>query len=142
MKYNLDKGHHGVSSLQYHLIMVVKYRRSIFENDEIIDLLKQKVMEISSTFNVNLLNQECDKDHIHILFRSSPTLDIPRYINAMKTISSREIRRNFPEVKTKLWKDALWARSYFIATTGEVTLDVLYNYVNSQGNTNATNDED
>jgi len=60
-------------------------------------------------------------------------LDIPKYINSIKTISSREIRRNFPEVQETLWKDAFWSRSYFLATTGQVTLDVLKRYVDNQG---------
>lgn len=132
MKYGLDKGAHSVYALQYHLILVVKYRREVFTSDRIIDFFKQKANEISDTFSVNILNQECSKDHVHIIFKTKPTLDAPRYLNALKTITSREIRRNFPEVKERLWKDAFWSRSYFLATTGEVTLDVLKRYVEDQ----------
>ena len=132
MEYKLDKGAHSVYALQYHLVQVVKYRRDVFINDEIIDFLKQKTKEISSTFEVNIINQECDKDHIHIIFKAKPTLNIPKYLNAIKTITSREIRRNFPEVKQKLWKDAFWSPSYFLTTTGQVTLDQLKKYVDSQ----------
>lgn len=141
MKYQLDKGYHCVSSLQFHLIFVVKYRKHIFDNDEIVDLLKMKIKEISETFKVDVINQECDVDHIHILFRSQPSLNIPKYVNTIKTITSREIRRNFPEIKTKLWKDAMWSPSYFVATTGEVTLDVLLNYVENQGKKRGKKDE-
>ncbi len=76
---------------------------------------------------------ERDKDHVHILFKAKPTLSIPKYINALKTITSREIKRNFPEVKKKLWKNVFWSPSYFLATSGQVTLDVLKRYVESQG---------
>jgi len=132
MEYKLDKGAHSVYALQYHLVQVVKYRRKVFVNDDIIDFLKQKTKEISSTFEVEIINQECDKDHIHIIFKAKPTLNIPKYLNALKTITSREIRRNFPEVKQKLWKDAFWSPSYFLITTGQVTLDQLKKYVDSQ----------
>ena len=74
MKYKLDKGAHSVYSLQYHLVFVVKYRR--FTNDRIIDFLKQKIHEISETFDVDILAIECGKDHTHILFKAKPTLDI------------------------------------------------------------------
>ena len=121
-----------VYALQYHLVQVVKYRRKVFTNDDIVDFLKQKVKEISSTFDVEIINQECDKDHIHIIFKAKPTLNIPKYLNALKTITSREIKRNFPEVKQKLWKSAFWSPSYFITTTGQVTLDQLKKYVDSQ----------
>jgi putative transposase len=128
MEYKLDKGAHSVYALQYHLVQVVKYRRKVFTNDAIVDFLKQKVKEISSTFDVEIINQECDKDHIHIIFKAKPTLNIPKYLNALKTITSREIKRNFPEVG----KNAFWSPSYFITTTGQVTLDQLKKYVDSQ----------
>lgn len=139
MEYKLDRGAHSVYALQYHFVQVVKYRRKVFTNDKIVNFLKQKTKEISTTFNVTILNQECDKDHIHIIFKAKPTLDIPRYLNTLKTITSREIRRNYPEVKEKLWKDAFWSPSYFLATTGQVTLDQLKKYVENQGGKNADN---
>lgn len=133
MRYNLDKGSHSVYSLQYHFVQCVKYRRNALVNPLVIDLLKQTIHNISENFDVEVLNIECDKDHFHMIFKSKPTLELPKYINAIKTISSREIRRNFPEVKEMLWKDAFWSRSYFLATTGQVTLDILKKYVENQG---------
>lgn len=132
MEYKLNKGAHSVYALQYHLVQVVKYRRKVFTNDDIIDLLKQKIKEISVTFEVEILNQECDKDHIHIIFKAKPTLNITKYINTVKTITSREIRRNYPEVKKMLWGDAFWSPSYFLTTTGQTTLDQLKQYVDNQ----------
>jgi len=137
MIYKLDKGCHSVFALQYHFIQCVKYRRKALVSESIVDFLKQKIREISETFEVEILNVECDKDHFHLLFKGKPTLDIPKYINAMKTITSREIQRKFPEVKKLLWKEAFWSRSYFLATTGQVTLDVLKKYVEEQGNENS-----
>jgi putative transposase len=137
MQYDLDKGSHSVYSLQYHFVQCVKYRREVLVNPLVIDLLKQTAHNISENFDVEVLNIECDKDHFHMIFKSKPTLELTKYINAIKTISSREIRRKFPEVKQLLWKDAFWSRSYFLATTGQVTLDVLKKYVDNQGNKNA-----
>ncbi|MBO3801427.1 MAG: IS200/IS605 family transposase [Thermoproteota archaeon] len=134
MVYKLDKGAHSVYALQYHLVQVVKYHRQVFENEKIVDFLKQKIREISESFDVDVLNLEYDKDHFHMLFKAKPTLDMPKYINAIKTITSREIQRNFPEVKEKLWKGVFWSPSYFLATTGQVTLGVLKKYVEEQGN--------
>lgn len=134
MRYLLDKGAHSVYALQYHFVQVVKYRRSVFEDERIVDFLKQEIREISESFEVNVLNIECDKDHFHMIFKAKPTLDIPRYINAIKTITSREIQRNFQKVKENLLKGVFWSPSYFLATTGQVTLDVLKKYVEEQGN--------
>lgn len=133
MKYQLDRSAHSVYSLHYHLVFVVKYRRKVLTSDRIIDLLKQKVYEISERFEVEVLGIEPNMDHVHLLFKSKPTLDLPKYINALKTITSREIRRTFPEVKEKLWRNAFWARTYCLATTGQVTLEMLKHYVERQG---------
>ena len=133
MKYKLDKGAHSVYALQYHLVQCVKYRKQVLDTPAIIDYLKQKIIEISDTFQVIVIDIGCDKDHFHMLFRAKPTLDIPKYMNAIKTITSREIKRNFPETKEKLWKEAFWSRSYFLATSGQVTLEQLKRYVESQG---------
>ncbi|NPE31625.1 IS200/IS605 family transposase, partial [Methanococcoides sp. SA1] len=94
MKYKLDKESHSVYSLQYHFVQCVKYKRDALVNPLVIDSLKQTIYNISENFEVEVLNIECDKDHFHMIFKSKPTLEIPKYINAIKTISSREIRRN------------------------------------------------
>ncbi len=132
MAYNLDKGSHSVYSLYYHFIPVMKYRKKVFNSDAFVDFLKMKVREIAETFNIDILGIECDMDHFYMLFRSTPLLNIPQFANAIKTITSREIKRNFPEVKQDMWKGKFWSPSYFLATSGQVTLDVLKRYVDSR----------
>lgn len=131
--YDFDKSSHAVYSLQYHLILVVKYRRKIFDNEDIIETLKNRVQHISEKRKVRIVSQETDQDHIHIIFRGDPTTDITQYINSLKTGTSRVLRNIHPEIKEKLWKDALWSRSYCLISTGEVTLDKLKKYVEEQG---------
>lgn len=140
MHYDLDHGSHAVYSLQYHFVQCVKYRRPALSDPKIVDFLKSKIHSISKTFDVEVLNIECDKDHFHMIFTAKPTLELSKYINTIKTITSREIQKNFPEVKQLLWKNAFWSRSYFLATTGQVTLDILKKYVENQGK-HATDEE-
>ena len=132
MRYNLDRGSHSMYSLHYHFVQCIKYRREVLCNPILVDFLKTKIHNISETYKVEVLSIECDKDHFHMIFTAKPTLDIPKYINTIKTITSREIRKEFQEVKLLLWEDTFWSRSYFLATTGQVTLDILKKYVESQ----------
>ena len=67
----------------------MKYRRKVFDNEDIINFLKEQIQEISKTFEVEVIDIGVDKDHFHMLFKAKPTLNIPRYINAIKTITSR-----------------------------------------------------
>ena len=132
MRYNLDRCSHSVYSLHYHFVQCIKYRRKVLCDPKLVDFLKTKIHNISETYEVEVLSIECDKDHFHMIFTAKPTLDIPKYINTIKTITSREIRKEFPEVKLLLREDTFWSRSYFLATTGQVTLDILEKYVESQ----------
>ena len=131
--YKLDKTGNAVFSLCYHLIVVVKYRQKVFVDDAIISDIKTIMCNISDKFGVKIIEQECGVDHIHILFKSMPTLDMTKFVNVLKGNSSRNIRKNHKNfLKDKLWGDSFWSPSYFLATTGNVTIDILKKYVENQ----------
>ena len=69
MRYQLDSSSHSVYSLNYHLIFCVKYRRKVLSG-EISNRLKDIIIGISKDFQVKIIEQETDKDHIHILFKT------------------------------------------------------------------------
>ena len=77
MRYRLDRESHSVYALYYHYVQVVKYRRKVFDNEEIINFLKEQIQEISETFEVEAIDIGVDKDHFHMLFKVKPTLNIP-----------------------------------------------------------------
>lgn len=131
--YRIDKTNNAVFSLCYHFISVVKYRQKVFTSDELVSDLKSIVCQISSEFEVEIIEQACGDDHLHILFRTKPTLNITKFINILKGRSSRMIRERHKDfLKNKLWGDSFWSPSYFLATTGNVTLDILKKYVENQ----------
>jgi len=79
-------------------VACVKYKRKALDSQQKVYLLKSKIRDISKTFCVEVLNVECDLDNnFHMLFTSKPTLDIPKHINTIKTIYSREIIKKFSE---------------------------------------------
>lgn len=131
--YELDRIRNCVFSLQYHMIFVVKYRQKVFVKDEIVSAMKEIFNKIASDFDVEILECECGDDHIHILIRTKPTLDMTRFINILKGHSSRDIRKKYKDfLKDKLWGDHFWSPSYFLATTGNVTIDILKEYIENQ----------
>ena len=133
MEYKLDKGCHSVYSLQFHLVLVVKYRKKVLVG-KLAERLKKMIEEIAQHFGVEIIEQETDKDHIHILFSSRPTIMLSRFVNSLKSVTSRKLRREFPEVmKREVWGGKFWSPSYFIATTGQVKLEDVKKYVQSQG---------
>ena len=131
MIYTNDKGSHSIYNLQFHYVACVKYRRKVFVGD-IVVRLKEINISIAKDFGITIIEQETDQDHLHILFSSKPTIQVSKFVNSLKSVSARMLFREFPEIKQKLWGGSFWSPSYFLATTGQVTLDVLKRYVENQ----------
>lgn len=128
----LDSNNHSVFKLNYHLVLVIKYRRHVL-NDEISSRLREIFEHISPSYNISLEEWEHDKDHLHVLFKAHPNSEISKFINSYKSASSRLIKKEFPIIKQKLWKEHFWSRSYCLLTTGGATIEVVRKYIENQG---------
>ncbi|MCU5132722.1 IS200/IS605 family transposase, partial [Bacillus cereus] len=120
----LDSNNHSVFLLYYHLVLVVKYRRNVFD-DDMSDYAKDMFVRLSENYNITLVEWNHDVDHVHILFKAHPNTEMTKFINAYKSASSRLIKRDFSQVKKKLWKEMFWARSFCLLTTGGSPIDVV-----------------
>ena len=132
MKYKLDRSAHSVYSLHYHLVVVIKYRRKALYDEVIRERLKLIIMGLADELGIEILAQEPSEDHLHILFTATPTINLSNVVNVIKGVTARRLRQEFPRTKEFLWGDSFWSNSYFIASTGQVSLDVLMQYVESQ----------
>ena len=122
-----------VFRLNYHIVLIVKYRRKIFVNDKIIEKVKQVIKDISLSYDIIIINQESSLDHIHLLIDATPKINLSNYINMIKGISSRILRKEFrKELKDKLWGKSLWSSSYFITTVGNTSVEIINNYIKNQ----------
>lgn len=128
----LENNNHSVFSLNYHLVLVVRYRRQVV-NNHISERLKEIFENIAVKYNITIDEWEHDGDHIHVLFRGHPNSELSKFINAYKSASSRLIKKEFPEIKQKLWKEYFWSRSFCLITTGGVSIDVIRKYIENQG---------
>ena len=128
----LDNNAHSVFLLHYHLILVVKYRRKVFNAN--ISLRAKEIFEyIAPNYNITLEEWNHDGDHVHILFKAHPNTEISKFINAYKSASSRLLKKEFPEVREKLWKETFWSQSFCLLTTGGAPLEVIKKYIETQG---------
>ena len=129
---NLDANNHSVLLLNYHLVLVIKYRREVI-TDEISNRLKEIFEYICPKYNIILGEWNHDKDHVNLLFRGFPNTDISKFINAYKSASSRLIKKEFPLIRNQLWKEYFWSRSYCLITTGGAPIDTVGKYIEDQG---------
>src|SRR5690625_1263707 len=128
----LDSNNHSVFLMHYHLVLVVKYRREVFD-DKVSDFAKDMFVRIGEKHNISLVEWNHDKDHVHILFKAHPNTELSKFINAYKSASSRLIKKDFPQVRKKLWQEMFWSRSFCLLTTGGSPINVLKKYIENQG---------
>ena len=127
-----DTNNHSVFLLQYHLIMCIKYRNKVID-DTISLRLKQIFEHIAPNYNITLEEWNHDSDYVHVLFRGHPNTEISKFINAYKSASSRLVKKEFPQIRKFLWKEMFWSQSYCLISTGEATVDIIGQYIQSQG---------
>lgn len=132
MQVKLDNNHHSVFLLHYHLVLVVKCRRRVFD-DAMSSRAREIFEKIAPSYNIALEEWNHDADHVHVLFRAHPNSELSKFVNAYKSASSRLLKKEFPRVREKLWKEMFWSRSYCLLTTGGAPLEVVRRYIEGQG---------
>ena len=128
---DLDTNNHSVFKLNYHLVLVIKYRRKVVD-DEISNRLKDIFEYISPKYNIILEEWNHDKDHVNLLFRGAPNTDISKFINTYKSASSRLIKKEFPNIRRHSWKEYFLSRSYCLVTTGGDSIEVIKKYIENK----------
>lgn len=128
---SLDTNNHSVFLIYYHLVLVVKYRRKAID-DEISDSLKSIFVRIGAMYGVKAEEWNHDIDHVHILIRATPDVNMSNFICGYKAASSRLIKKEFPRIKSLLWNGAFWSKSYCLLTTGGAPVEVIRKYIESQ----------
>ena len=127
MSSNLNRNQHSVYILTYHLVLVIKYRKKVI-NEDIFDSLRVIFTNIGFKYGIIVKEENWEVDHIHILFEVKPSTDLVKFINSYKSTSSRIIKKQFPDIKKSLWKSAFWKTGYFITTTGGANIETIRKY--------------
>ena len=128
----LRGNNHSVFSIHFHLILVVKYRKKVID-ERISERLKEIFEYIQDNYNIVLEEWNHDIDHVHVLFRSEPNSNISKFINAYKSASSRLIKKEYPSIKSRLYKEAFWSQSFCLISTGGANIETIKKYIESQG---------
>lgn len=118
-----------VYSCTYHVVWCPKYRRKILVNG-IDSRLKELLHECAKNIKVNIIEMEIMPEHVHLLLDVNPQFGVHKAVKHFKGITSKILRDEFPELKTKM--PTLWTNSYFVSTVGNASLDVVKQYIENQ----------
>lgn len=133
MKY--DNNYHSVYKINYYILFCVKYRRKVI-TDKISKKLKNIFLKICSKYKISLIEWEHDIVHIHLLISVAPVTELSKFINAYKSASSRLVKKEFPAIKSELWKEYFGSRSFLVLSKGGANLETIKKYIQGQGGKN------
>ena len=132
MKTTLKAQNHCVYNIKYHLVLVTKYRRKVI-NADILNRLTEMASDRITAWEGELFEINGEPDHLHIIFELPPKYAVSDFVNALKTGTSRKIRKEFSEhLKSFYWKPVFWSRSYCVVTCGGAPLSVIKQYIENQ----------
>ena len=124
-------GRHCVFNMHVHLVFVVKYRRDVFTN-AMLETMREVFERVCLDFEAELIEFDGEHDHVHLLVNYPPKVAISSLVNSLKGVSSRHLRKEFPEIKNKLWGGSLWSPSYFASSCGGAPLEIIKQYIEQQ----------
>jgi putative transposase len=129
----INKLHHCVFNLKYHLVLVTKYRRKCI-NVNMMSRLREILNALCLNWDCRMIEFNGESDHVHLLLDLNPKISLTAFVNNIKTVTSRYIRKEFQEHIKKFYfkKPIFWSRSYCILTCGGAPLSVIKQYIEQQ----------
>ena len=108
----LNRNQHSVYVLTYHLVLVIKYRRKVI-NEDIFDSLMVIFDNIGFKYGIQVKEANWEVDHIHILFEAKPCTNLVRFINSYISASSRLIKKQYPVLKKSFMEKCILENRLF-----------------------------
>ena len=118
-----------VYSCKYHVIWCPKYRRKVLVSEAAVRL-KTLILQIAKEHRSDVIELEIMPDHVHLLVEVDPQYGIHKLVKQIKGQTSRLLRVEFPELKSRL--PTLWTNSYFVSTVGGTPLAIIKQYIEAQ----------
>lgn len=129
MNYEYKHTKTTVSLINYHLVFCPRYRRKIFNIPGLEERFKELTLTECKKHGIDVLAMECHIDHVHMFVSVYPQQSIPDVVKYIKGATSHKLREEFPVLRKM---PALWTRSYFVSTEGNVSSQTIEWYINTQ----------
>ena len=127
----IRSGRHCVFNMHVHLVFVTKYRKDVFTKP-MLDAMEGMFKKVCLDFEAELTEFNGEDEHVHLLINYPPKVAVSNLVNSLKGVSSRHLRKDFPEIKNKLWGGSLWSPSYFASSCGGAPLKIIKQYIEQQ----------
>ncbi len=121
-------GSHTVFKIEYHFVWVAKYRYPVVKGD-VGERVRELVRQTCEAFEIRIVKGVVSKDHVHILVSAPQELAPSEIMRRVKGRTASKLFEEFPMLKKRYWGRHFWARGYFCATVGEMTEEMIKQYL-------------
>ena len=128
------RGAHTIYDLKYHVVWVTKYRYQVLQG-AVATRTRDLIREICQAREITILKGHVARDHVHLMVSAPPRMSVAQMVQYIKGKSSMQLQREFPHLKKRYWGQHLWARGYFVASSGTVTDEMVKAYIEQQDKT-------
>ena len=128
---NYRKTSHSVYDIKYHLVWITKYRKPVLVGNTA-ERLRDLIREICKSMDIEILKGHISKDHVHLLVSVPPYHSVSDVLKRIKGKTSRRLLSDSRILAKQFWGRHLWARGYFAASSGNVTDEVIAQYIELQ----------
>ena len=129
---NYRKSSHTIYDIKYHIVWITKYRKPVVRG-EIAERLRDLIREICKARDVEILKGHVSRDHVHVFLSVPPHLSVSQLVQSLKGKTSRKLLMEYKSLSRAFWGRHIWARGYFVASSGNVTDEVIMRYIEEQG---------
>ena len=128
---SIRTGRHCVYELNAHLVFVTKYPKAVFTARHL-DAMREVAGKVCRDFGAELRELDGERDHVHLLVSYPPKVSVSSLVNSLKGVTSRMLRKRFPELENACYKGQLWSPSYYAASCGGAPLEKIKEYIRQQ----------
>jgi putative transposase len=122
---------HAVWDCKYHLVWITKYRYAVLVGD--VGLRARELLrEIARSLEMTIYAGAINRDHVHLLISIPPNVSVSRAVQFLKGKSSHRLLSEYAVLRKRYWGQHLWARGYWVASSGNVTDEVWKKYIEDQ----------
>ena len=125
------KSSHTVYDIKYHIVWITKYRKQVLRAD-IAHRVRDLTREICRSHDVEIMKGNVSRDHVHIFVSVPPHISVSQLVQSIKGKTSRKLLMEFKTLSKTFWGRHIWARGYFVASSGNVTDEVIIKYIEQQ----------
>ena len=138
---NYRKTSHSVYDVKIHMVWITKYRKPVLFGN-VATRLRDLIREICKSMDVEIIRGHVSKDHVHLFMSVPPHISVSTLAQRIKGKTSRKLLSEYRELAKKFWGRHLWARGYFAASSGNVTDEVIMQYIEMQDLAERARDDD